>query len=100
MVKYIINSNIQKEVFPDGDIMIYDALTETIHILNQSAALMLELIQLNDLDTARQKFVINYWDENSDIMHKNEMELEFDHIIEDFVKKGILTHEYGNTAVI
>lgn len=90
MKKYYLNTNLIKDQFDDGEIMLYNNLTDEIHILNLTAYKILNLLLDNDdIITVKNTFVLECLNNNPE-MCSVEVEEDFDATTELLFKKGII----------
>ena len=93
---YQFNKTFTKEEFSDGDVMIYDTANETMHILNKTAAWVLELVQQFELPKAKETFISSILTGENNEISPAEIETDFDSLVEDMEEKWIIVS--GNTA--
>lgn len=87
---FTVNSNMQKEIFPDGDILYYDKNTETFHILNITASKIVELISNYNYEDAKKIFLHDFLSITMDKTKTQEIENDFDATFKELVNKKII----------
>lgn len=84
------------ENFSDGEVMLYDNNGEIYHILNNTAAYVLSIIERDSNEVARNEYVswvVRTFGETDIAV----LEKDYDDLIEDLLQKDILI--IGNTTV-
>lgn len=84
------------ENFSDGEVMLYDNNGEIYHILNNTAAYVLSIIERDSYEEARSEYVSwvarTFGETDTAVLEK-----DYDNLIKDLLQKDILI--IGNTTV-
>ena len=57
---YVFNTKFQREAFSDGDVMIHNMENQTVHILNPTTMIVLDLILRHDMPEALSGFLSHF----------------------------------------
>lgn len=95
-MKYLCNSMMKKEEFPDGDLLIYDDLNETYHILNKTAHEILNLLENEECEIAKALFLSNRKESN---VETSVMEEDFNNVLNLLLAKSIIFEEGNNKYI-
>ena len=87
-MKYLLGENVQIDSFSDGECVVYDGSNEIMHILNQTAAMALEII-LEYGESALPTFIQRNQELNQDIPI-DILERDFENILKNFLKVRIV----------
>ena len=88
-MKYVLRDNMQVDCFSDGEMVVYDQIGETTHVLNATAAMILQLIidnEENPLDLFVEKI-----QKGCTNVSVTKLEEDFQKMIGDFLKSKIIT---------
>ena len=88
-MKYALRDGIQIDTFSDGEMVIYDSSTETIHVLNAMAALVLRVL-INEEDDLVNCFASEVFKFDAGVEMKT-LEKDFYNMISDFINANIIT---------
>jgi hypothetical protein len=84
---YVFNAKLQREAFSDGDVMIHDTQTQTIHILNPTSVAILDLLLGNEPAEALALFLARFAEAGA---QRAELEADFAATAEALQEKQIL----------
>ena len=90
------NLNFLIENFSDGEVMLYDNKGEIYHILNNTAAYVLSIIECGSYEEARSEY-ISWVARTFGETDAAALEEDYDDLIKDLIQKDILI--IGNTTV-
>ena len=89
-MRYVLNNSMKKEEFPDGDLLVYDTLSETFHILNKTAAEILRLLENDNYEVAKAK----YFNTNKDVDTIDlKIKEDFDNVLNVLLKNNIISEK-------
>ena len=88
-MKYILRENMQVDCFSDGEMVVYDQIGETTHVLNATAAMILKLI-IDNKDNPLDCFVEKIQNDCTNVSI-TKLEEDFQKMIGDFLKSKIIT---------
>lgn len=91
MKRTMLNSKMQLEEFSDGEIIIYDTENEIVHILNNSAATVLQLITNNQSMDCENLYIKKIKSEYGDI-DESVLRNDYKKACIDIVSKDIVTN--------
>ena len=86
---YVFNAKFQKEEFSDGDVMIHNMETQTVHILNPTSAIVLELLLRQEPPEALASFLARFSGDPS-APEAETLESDFKAAMEALAEKQIL----------
>ena len=86
---YTFNAKLQKEAFSDGDVMIHNTETQTVHILNPTSVAVLDLILEHETAEALSLFLSRFSGDPSEAQRK-EMESDFLSTVDALKEKEIV----------
>lgn len=88
MVKYALRVDTQVDCFSDGEMVVYDQINEVIHVMNITAALILNLI----IDGEEELFdvFVNKILKDCPNVSIEKLEEDFQNIINDFLESQII----------
>ena len=95
-MKYLCNSMMEKEKFPDGDLLIYDDSNEVYHVLNKTAHEILCLLENEEYEIAKELYLSNRKENNVKI---SEMEEDFDNVLNVLLTQNIIFEEGNNKYI-
>lgn len=88
-MKYVLRDNMQVDCFSDGEMVVYDQIGETTHVLNATAAIILKLI-IDSEDNPLDLFVERIRNDCTNVSITT-LEEDFKKIMGDFLKSKIIT---------
>lgn len=88
-MKYALRDGIQIDTFSDGEMVIYDSSTETIHVLNAMAALVLRVL-INEEDDLVKSFASEVSKLDAEV-ERETLEKDFYNMVSDFINANIIT---------
>ena len=88
-MKYVLRDNMQVDCFSDGEMVVYDQIGETTHVLNATAAMILKLI-IDGEDNPLDLFVERIRNDCTSVSITT-LEEDFQKIMGDFLKSEIIT---------
>ena len=90
------NLNFSVEKFSDGEVMLYDNNREIYHILNNTAAYVLSIVERDSYEEARNEYIswVARTFGETDTVALGE---DYDNLIKNLIQKDILV--IGNTTV-
>lgn len=88
-MKYVLRDNMQVDCFSDGEMVVYDQIGETTHVLNATAAMILKLI-IDSEDNPLDLFVERMRNDCTNVSITT-LEEDFKKIMGDFLKSKIIT---------
>ncbi len=88
-MKYVLKEGIQIDCFSDGEMVVYDQISETTHVLNTTAAMILKLIMDNE-DNPLDRFIERIQKDCINVSI-TKLEEDFQKMINDFLKSKIIT---------
>lgn len=88
-MKYVLRDNMQVDCFSDGEMVVYDQIGETTHVLNATAAMILKLI-IDSEDNPLDLFVERIRNDCTNVSITT-LEEDFKKIMGDFLKSKIIT---------
>ena len=87
-MKYALKDNMQIDCFSDGEMVVYDQITEVTHVLNITAAMILNLVIHNE-DDPLDSFVKNIQRLHPDVPIAK-LEEDFRNMISNFLESKII----------
>ena len=90
------NTNYSVEEFSDGEVLLYDGVSEMYHILNSTAAHALSILEKHWNEESKELYV-NWAKQTFGNLQDELLEEDYDILIKDLIDKKVLL--LGNTTV-
>lgn len=95
-MKFERNMSFSAEEFSDGEVLLYDDVSEVYHILNSTAAQVLTILEKYGYEESKKHYV-KWAKQTFDGIQNESLEEDYDILIRDLLDKRIII--IGNTTV-
>ena len=87
-MKYVLREDIQVDFFSDGEAVAYDRISEIMHVLNITAAMVLNILMKNE-DNPEKAFMTEVWNYDPEVS-ASILRNDFQNILSSFIEAELV----------